>query len=315
MQRQYSGTAGKIENCQLAVHLTYASPLGHALIDVALYLPKSWSDDPQRRTEAGVPEQVGFATKPQLARRLIETAAGGGLLCRWVTGDEAYGGDPALAGALRQHRFGYVLAVACSHRAPTGLGIQRADQIAAGLPKRAWQRLSAGEGAMGHRYYDWAFIILPLAADQHGGHHWLLIRRNRTTGELAFYRCWPPVTVALHRLVTVAGRRWSIEESFQAAKTGLGLDQHQHRRWQSWHRWATLVIAAHAFLAAATTVCTPSPVGLIAITVNELRRLFHALVIEPVRRIADVIAWSIYRRRHQDSAKISHNARQALTEP
>ncbi|MDW5325382.1 IS701 family transposase [Plantactinospora sp. KLBMP9567] len=315
VQRQYSGTAGKIENCQLAVHLTYASPLGHTLVDVALYLPKSWSDDPQRRAEAGVPEHVGFATKPQLARRLIESAVTGGLLCRWVTGDEAYGGDPALATALRGHRFGYVLAVACSHRAPTGLGIQRADQIAAGLPAHAWQRISAGEGAKGHRYYDWAFVTLPAAADQHAGHHWLLIRRNRTNGELAFYRCWSPHLVPLHHLVTVAGRRWSIEESFQAAKTGLGLDQHQHRRWKAWHRWTTLVIAAHAFLAAATALCTPSPHGLIAITVNELRRLFHALVIEPARRTADAIAWSIYRRRHQDAAKTSHYARQAFTEP
>ena len=113
----------------------------------------------------------------------------------------------------------------------------------------------------------------------------------------------------------MAGRRWSIEESFKATKTGLGLDQHQHRRWKAWHRWTTLVIAAPAFLAAATTVSTESPDGLIAITVNELRRLFHALVIDPARRVADVIAWSIYRRRHQDQAKTSHYARQALNEP
>jgi SRSO17 transposase len=315
VQRQYSGTAGKIENCQLAVHLSYASPLGHTLLDVALYLPKSWSEDPARRAEAGVPDAVAFATKPQLARRLIETAVAGGLPCRWVAGDEAYGGDPQLAAALRSHRLGYVLAVACSHRAPTGLGVQRADQIAAGLPKQAWQRLSAGTGAKGFRYYDWAFIALPLAADADRGHHSVLIRRNRTTGELAFYRCWSPEPVALQHLVAVAGRRWSIEESFQATKTGLGLDQHQHRRWRAWHRWTTLVIAAHAFLAAAATVNTESPDGLIAITVNELRRLFHALVIDPVRRVADVIAWSIYRRRHQDQAKASHYARQALTEP
>jgi SRSO17 transposase len=315
VQRQYSGTAGKIENCQLAVHLSYASPFGHTLVDVALYLPKSWADDPERRVEAGVPGTVTFATKPQLARRLIETAVTGGLPCRWVAGDEAYGGDPHLALALRGHRLGYVLAVACSHRVPTGLGIFRADRIATELPKQAWQRLSAGAGAKGHRYYDWAFVALPHAADQHDGHHWLLIRRNRTTGELAFYRCWSPELVALHQLVTVAGRRWSIEESFQATKTGLGLDQHQHRRWKAWHRWTTLVIAAHAFLAAATAASTITSDGLIAITVNELRRLFHALVLEPARRIADVIGWSIFRRRHQDAAKTSHYARQALTEP
>jgi SRSO17 transposase len=315
VQRQYSGTAGKIENCQLAVHLSYASPLGHTLLDVALYLPKSWSEDPERRAEAGVPDAVTFATKPQLARRLIETALAGRLPCRWVAGDEAYGGDPQLAAALRGRELGYVLAVACSHRVPTGLGIQRADRIAAGLPKQAWQRISAGAGAKGHRYYDWAFITLPLAADRHEGHHWLLIRRNRTTGELAFYRCWSLEQVPLHHLVAVAGRRWSIEESFQATKTGLGLDQHQHRRWKAWHRWTTLVIAAHAFLAVATAASSTSPNGLIAITVNELRRLFHALIINPARRVADVIAWSIYRRRHQDTAKTSHYARQALTEP
>jgi SRSO17 transposase len=315
VQRQYSGTAGRIENCQLAVHLSYASPRGHTLLDVALYLPKSWTDDPERLTGAGVPDDTVFATKPQLARRLIDAAVAGGLPCRWVTGDEAYGGDPALATALREHRLGYVLAVARSHRAPTGLGVLRADQITAGLPKHAWQRISAGTGAKGHRYYDWAFIALPHAADKHDGHHWLLIRRNRTTSELAFYRCWSPDPVPLHRLVAVAGRRWSIEESFQATKTGLGLDQHQHRRWKAWHRWTTLVIAAHAFLAAATTVSMNSPDGLIAITVNELRRLFHALVINPARRTADAIAWSIYRRQHQATAKISHYDRQALTEP
>jgi SRSO17 transposase len=315
VQRQYSGTAGKIENCQLAVHLSYASPHGHTLVDVALYLPKSWTDDPQRRIGAGIPDSVRFATKPQLARRLIETAVAGGLPCSWVTGDEAYGGDPTLATALRGHRLGYVLAVACSHRMPTGLGIQRADQIAASLPKQAWQRISAGTGAKGFRYYDWAFITLPHATDQHEGHHWLLIRRNRSTSELAFYRCWSPELVALRHLVTVAGRRWSIEESFQATKTELGLDQHQHRRWTAWHRWTTLVIAAHAFLAAAATLSTANFEGLIPITVNELRRLFYALIIRPAERITTVITWSIFRRRHQDAAMTSHYARQALTEP
>ncbi|MFF5053254.1 transposase [Micromonospora sp. NPDC000663] len=133
-----------MENCQLAVHLSYATPAGHTLLDVALYLPKSWAEDPQRRAEAGVPDSACFATKPQLARRLIETAVAGGLPCRWVAGDEAYGGDLNLAAALRGYRLGYVLAVSCSHRVPTGLGVQRADQIAASLPKQAWQRMSAG---------------------------------------------------------------------------------------------------------------------------------------------------------------------------
>ncbi|WP_328426522.1 IS701 family transposase [Micromonospora sp. NBC_00389] len=316
VQRQYSGTAGKIENCQLAVHLVYATETVHAMLDAALYLPKSWCDDPQRRSEAGVPEQVRFATKPQLATRMIEAAVLAGLPCRWVAGDEAYGGDPRLAAKLRTLRLGYVLAVARSYQVATGLGVYRADVLAAGLPASAWQRMSAGPGAKGHRYYDWSFTALPHAADSHGGQHWLLIRRNRTTGELAFYRCWSPELTALRTLVTVAGRRWKIEESFQAAKTGLGLDQHQHRRWTSWHRWTTLAILAHAFLAAATAHRDrPDPIGLIPLTVNELRHLFHVLIIEPARRRTDPLHWSIRRRRHQARARNSHYARQALIEP
>ncbi|SCG43637.1 SRSO17 transposase [Micromonospora inositola] len=316
VQRQYSGTAGKIENCQLAVHLVYATEAGHALIDAALYLPKVWCENPSRRSEAGVPDEIRFATKPQLAARMIDEAVAAGLPCRWVAGDEAYGGDPRLAAALRGHRLGYVLAVACSHQVITGIGSRRVDHLAAGLTRTAWQRVSAGAGAKGHRYYDWAWMPLPAHADAHAGHHWLLIRRHRRTGELAFYRCWSPEPAPLGALVSVAGRRWKIEESFQTAKTALGLDQHQNRRWTSWHRWTTLAILAHAFLATATARRTqPSPSGLIPLTVNELHRLFNALVIEPSRRHADQLKWSIWRRRHQARAKASHYARQALTEP
>ncbi|MET8090569.1 IS701 family transposase [Micromonospora sp. NPDC005220] len=316
VQRQYSGTAGKIENCQVAVHLVYATDTGHAMLDTALYLPKSWCDDAERRVEAGVPQQVRFATKPQLASRMIAAAVTAGLPCQWVAGDEAYGNDPRLRAQLRQLRLGYVLAVACSHQVITGLGAYRVDALATGLPATAWQRISAGRGAKGYRYYDWSFTALPHAADAHGGHHWLLIRRNRRTGELAFYRCWAPEAVPLRNLVLVAGRRWKIEESFQAAKTGLGLDQHQHRRWTSWHRWTTLAILAHAFLAAATTHRShPDPAGLIPLTVNELRHLFNILIIEPARRRCDPLLWSVRRRRHQARAMTSHYARQALTEP
>jgi SRSO17 transposase len=319
VQRQYSGTAGKIENCQLAVHLVYATTAGHAMLDAALYLPKSWCEDPQRRAEAGVPAHVRFATKPQLASRMIETAVRAGLPCRWVAGDEAYGNDPRLAAVLRQLRLGYVLAVARSHQVSTGIGVHRVDVLTADLPAGAWQRVSAGRGAKGHRYYDWAWIALPAHRDQHGGDHWLLIRRHRRTQELAFYRCWSPQPAALHTLVAVAGRRWRIEESFQAAKTGLGLDQHQHRRWTSWHRWTTLAILAHAFLAAATVghsrhQANPAA-GLIALTVNELRHLFNVLIIEPGRRHCDPLRWSIRRRRHQARSMTSHYARQALIEP
>jgi len=317
VQRQYSGTAGKIENCQVAVHLVYAATVGHAMLDTRLYLPKSWCDDAHRRTQAGIPTNVTFATKPQLATRMIEAAVDAGMPCRWVAGDEAYGGDPRLAARLRVLGLGYVLAVACSHQVRTGIGTVRVDDLAPALPRSAWQRVSAGAGAKGHRYYDWAWTCLPEHLDDHGGHHWLLIRRNRRTGELAFYRCWSPQPVALGVLVAVAGRRWKIEESFQAAKTGLGLDQHQHRRWTSWHRWTTLAILAHAFLAAATADHRhhDEPAGLIPLTVNELRHLFHVLIIEPTRRYTDPLLWSMRRRRHQARAINSHYARQARIEP
>jgi SRSO17 transposase len=213
---------------------------------------------------------------------------------------------------LRSLRLGYVLAVACSHQVRTGVGVQRADRLAAALPASAWQRVSPGAGPKGHRYYDWAWTSVPAHVDEHGDHHWLLIRRNRRTRALAFYRCWSPDTVALHVLVSVAGRRWKIEESFQAAKTALGLDQDQHRRWTSWHRWTTLAILAHAFLAAATARRTqPNPSGLIPLTVNELRRLFNVLIIEPSRRHTDPLTWSIRRRRHHARAMTSHYARQS----
>lgn len=187
--RLYSGTARKIENCQLAVHLVYAGRAGHTLVDAALYLPKTWCEDQDRRAEAGIPDGVRFATKPQLAARMIDTAVAAGLPCRWVTGDEAYGNDPRLATALRGHRLGYVLAVARSHQVLTGTGKQRVDTLTAGLPRRAWHRMSAGTGAKGRRWYDWAFTSLPAHTDGHGGHHALLVRRHRHTGELAFYRC------------------------------------------------------------------------------------------------------------------------------
>ena len=262
-----------------------------------------------------MPDTVGFATKPQLAIRLIETAVAAGLPCRWVAGDEAYGGDPAWPPGCA----GYDSAT--SWPWPARIGDHRPRRRPRRRARRrppatAWQRVSAGSGAKGHRYYDWAFIALPHATDEHGGHHWLLIRRNRTTGELAFYRCWSPEPVPLHHLVAVAGRRWTIEESFQATKTGLGLDQHQHRRWTSWHRWTTLVIVAHAFLAAATA-------GHAATQPGRADRDHRQRTTSPVPRpdhrpgtaAADVIAWSLFRRSHQAAAKTSHYARQALTEP
>jgi SRSO17 transposase len=316
VQRQYTGTAGRIENAQVAVYLTYASAAGHALIDRELYLPRVWADDTDRREQAGVPATVKFATKPALATEMITRALDAGVAARWVAGDEVYGADPKLRKSLEDRGVGYVLAVACSHQVRTGVGKIRADELGASLPRKAWQRLSAGDGSKGPRFYDWAWIsIEPERADAQG-QRWLLIRRNNATGELAYYRCWSPTPVPLRELVHVAGRRWTIEESFQASKTLTGLDQHQVRRWDSWHRWTILAMLAYAFLAvlSATERAENSiPPGLIALTCNEIHRLFNTLIAEPIRNLRYRLHWSTWRRRHQHRARTSHyQARQAV---
>ena len=310
VQRQYSGTAGRIENSQVAVYLTYAAPRGHALIDRALYLPRSWAEDPARCTDAGIPDgQRGFATKPMLAATLIDRAVAAKIPAAWVAGDEVYGADPRLRARVRSHGLGYVMAIAANRRVPTHAGPIRVDALPALIPAHAWQKHSAGAGAHGPRLYSWAWFRLLSEDDTDTGHHHLLIRRNDATGEHAYLRCYSPRPVPLRTLVTVAGQRWRIEESFQAAKGLVGLDQHQVRRWNSWHRWTTLAMLAHAFLAVATAIernTAPTPAGLIPLTVNEFRRLFDALLLVTHRTLASLLAWSRWRRRHQYRARQSH---------
>lgn len=313
VQRQYSGTAGRIENSQVAVYLTYAAPRGHAFIDRALYLPKSWTEDPQRCADAGIPaDQRGFATKPALAAALITRAVEARVPASWVAGDEVYGADPKLRTAIRDHGLGYVLAIAANRRVPTNAGPIRVDALPALIPAHAWQRHSAGAGAHGPRLYSWAWFRLSPEDDTDTGVHHLLIRRNDATGELAYLRCYSPRPVPLRTLVSVAGQRWRIEESFQTAKGLAGIDQHQVRRWASWHRWTTLAMLAHAFLAVATATerdTTPTPMGLITLTVNEFRRLFDALLLSTRHTITTLLAWSRWRRQHQYRARQSHYRR------
>lgn len=313
VQRQYTGTAGRIENSQVAVYLAYATEQGHAAIDRALYLPRSWTQNPQRCQAAGIPDTVDFATKPQLAARMIHHALDAGIRTSWVTGDEVYGGNPQLRESLEDRMIGYVMAVACSDQITTGAGRIRADTLAAKLPKRAWQKLSAGTGAKGHRYYDWALADI---TNHRPGHRHLLIRRNRRTSELAFYRTYSPSVVTLATLVRVAGRRWTVEETFQAAKGLAGLDEHQVRRWTSWHRWVTLAMLAHAFLAAvkaAERIQRPTPDSLIPLTCNEIQYLFTTLT-QATRTTAHRLHWSTWRRRHQARARTCHY-RQRATQP
>jgi SRSO17 transposase len=256
-----------------------------------------------------VPDDVAFATKPALAQTMLARALDAGVPARWVTADEVYGADPGLRADLQAREVGYVLAIGCDRRVPTAAGPIRPDTLATSLPRSAWQRLSAGPGAKGHRYYDWAWVTLTAQA----GHHWLLVRRHPRHGELAFYRCYAPTPVPLGELVRVAGRRWTIEESFQAAKGLAGLDEHQVRRWLAWRRWTLLAMLAHALLAviAATERAEHPPPGeLIALTCNEIRHLFTKLITEPARRLTDPLAWSHWRRRHQHHARASHYRRQ-----
>ncbi len=315
VQRQYTGTAGRIENAQVSVFCAYASPFGRALIDRAVYLPVSWTGDPARCAAAGVPHDVTFATKITLGRRMLDRALDAGVPAAWATADEFYGGDRGLRRDLQARTLGYVLAVAKSHRVNIGgpLGIARGDHIANTLGKRAWNRYSAGEGAKGRRDYDWAWILVIPPTDEATGFHWLLIRRRITDGELAFYRCYSPTRVGLPTLARVAGTRWAVECCFQNAKGAVGLDQHQVRRWDSWHRYTTLVMLAHAILtviAAHEHQRHPGgEPGLIPLTVNEIRRLFAKLITNATRPACFHLAWSRWRRTHQARARASHYRR------
>ena len=250
--RQYSGTAGRVENCQVGVFLAYASPQGRAFLDRALYLPKEWAGDAARRQEAGVPGSVAFATKGELARRLLERAFAAGVPAAGVTGDEPYGNDGGLRRGLEGQRRPYVLAVARSHPVWTeveGVPQQvRAEGLVADIPPEAWARVEVGVGSKGPRLYDWARGRLPYETDA-GWAQWLLVRRSVTQPEdLAFYRAYGRSDTPVQELARVAGTRWVVEEGFERAKGEAGLDQYEVRRWDAWHRHVTLCLLAHAFL-------------------------------------------------------------------
>jgi SRSO17 transposase len=244
VQRQYSGTAGRIENCQIGVFLAYASARGHALIDRALYLPESWAGDPGRREEAGVPAEEAFATKPKLGRAMLARAFAAGVPCAWVTGDSVYGADHALRRGIEDEGRGYVLAVTSAQH----LGLKPVADWLEDVPGRAWKRLSAGDGAKGPRLYDWAWLPYRSDAAQ-GWKKGLLIRRHiAKPGEFTFYLTLSPEGATLADLVRVAGTRWTIETCFEAAKGETGLDQYEVRSWTGWHRHVTLAMLAHAYL-------------------------------------------------------------------
>ena len=253
VQRQYSGTAGKIENCQIGVFLAYSSSKGNAFLDRELYLPKEWADNPERRKEAGVPDKIEFATKPELAKRMLERARDAGVRFSWVTGDEVYGSNWELRKWLEKERQPYVLAVRSSQYVWwKDLRQWQVKRLASEIAGDAWKRISIGKGSKGLRVYDWAWVKLPnfglIPPDGWG--RWLLVRRSvEKSDEIAYFLAAGPEGVSLGTLAVIAGKRWIIEMAFEEAKGEAGLDEYEVRKWESWYRHVTLSLFAHAYLA------------------------------------------------------------------
>jgi SRSO17 transposase len=256
--RMYTGTAGRVENCQVGVFAAYVTPDGgRALIDRELYLPEKWTADRDRCRAAGIGDDVAFATKPELAWTMISRARDAGIPFAWAAGDEVYGGNPKLRARLEEAGIPYVMATACSDIIAMAAGGMRAGEALALVPKDGWQRLSCADGSKGPRLYDWALI----GTAEGPGHH-LLVRRSLQPGEkgqleLAFFRCWSPRPVTLPELVAVAGARWGVEDCFAEAKGEAGLDHYQVRGYRAWYRHATLAMLAHAFLAVTARASRP----------------------------------------------------------
>jgi SRSO17 transposase len=247
--RQYSGTAGRIENCQVGVFLGYATSKGRALLDRELYLPKDWADDPERRDEAGVPDGVRFATKIVLGRRMIDRAVAAGVPARWVTADAVYGSDYHFRATVEGHGLSYVVGVRSDHSVCIGFRQVRVRDLLAEVPADGWHRLSCGAGSKGPRWYDWALVAVngPAPAEYR---RWVLIRRSPTDpAEVAYFACGGPPATTLPQLVDVAGARWAVEDLFELGKGDCGLDEYEVRSWAGWHRHVTLSLYALAVLA------------------------------------------------------------------
>jgi SRSO17 transposase len=250
VQRQYSGTAGRIENCQLGVFLAFAGRKGRAFLDRELYLPQEWADDPARRAEAKVPESARFATKPALALQMLQRAWDAGVRAAWVTADEVYGSDGKFRRALEARGQPYVVAVRSDQAACVGFEQLRVREVIAHIPAEAWQRLSAGDGSKGPRLYDWACLRINCPEPDRFG-RWLLVRRSVSKpDELAYYLCGGPPGTQVAALARAAGARWAVEECIEAAKGEVGLDHYEVRTWVGWYRHITLALFALALLAA-----------------------------------------------------------------
>jgi SRSO17 transposase len=317
--RQYSGALGGIGLCQVAVHLSYVSADGHALIDRRLYLGEDWAADDERRVLAGVPDETVFATKPQLAGDMLEAAHNSGVRTGWVAADEVYGGRK-LRARIRTLGYGYAIAVPAGHHVTTpGGGKTKVTTLLERVPKRAWMRLRTGHGTKGERLYHWAMIDVNADDTPPGypdGHSHVLIRRHRRTGTLSFYRTWHRDQQPISVLVSVVCRRWRVEEDFQQAKGLAHLDTGQVTCWTSWHRWSLMSMLAHTLLAVGALyerqrdpAELADELAVVPVSPRELLALFRVFALPRPHQDADpahALRWSHWRRRHQHRAAACH---------
>ena len=334
--RQYSGTAGRVENCQIGVFLAYASARGQVLLDRELYLPEVWTQDPARRAQARIPEERPFATKPEMARHMLERAFAAGVPAAWVTGDSVYGDNRRLRRWVEEQERAYVLAVSGKE----AVGVEglpgQVKAVLAALPAEGWTRASAGAGSKGPRWYDWCWR--PVAAPRHPDwRRWLLVRRSvEDPTALTAFLVFAPQSTTLLEAVQTAGTRWAIEMCFEAAKGEVGLDQYEVRSWTGWYRHITLAMWAHALLSVvrarhlqeASLSTTPAGVGAAApsagidrraepwvpLSVPEIRRLFGRLVLVTRHTIGQILDWSGWRRWHQGVAQYYHRKRRSVAQ-
>ena len=312
---QYCGVSGRVENCQVGVFLSYVTERGHALIDRELYLPDDWCADLPRRRAAHIPDTLSFATKPELAKRMVQRAQAAGLPIRWVVADTVYGHSSDLRNWLEEQGYAHALAVPSTEVVcvQTRAGLLLAD--VASIAQRAlraqdWQRLSASQGTKGERRFDWARLPL-VHRGEVDGRHWLVFRRCLDDPhELAYYLVWAPADTPLSTMVRAIGARWHIEEDLEVSKD-LGLDQYEVRSYLGWYRHITLVLLAYAFLVSICVQAThPLPAqALIALTPSEVRHLLARLLWPASTSALLICQWSWWRRTHQYWAGYYHRRR------
>ncbi|MGW6674469.1 IS701 family transposase [Streptomyces vinaceus] len=322
--RQYSGAIGGVGLCQVAVHLAAVTATTKVIIGRALYLPADWAADEERREVAGVPEETGFATKPQQALSMVTDALATGIEARWFAGDEVYCGRELRRG-IRSLGLGYTVGIAATYQVTDGAGRRgEARKLTDKVRPGQWMRRRTGHGTKGTREYDWAWLdVRPDDTPDENenenenaagsGTSVLVARRHRYTGEVSYFRCWAPGDVSPGTLVEVICRRWRIEETFQLAKGFTGLDQGQVTCWNSWMRWSLFSLIAAAILALTVAAIDEDSEGqpeLVALTCPELIRLLRAIVLPPPARDRDhVLRWIAWRRHHQAIATACHQQR------